>query len=68
MDISVRLLNLPLGWMNQHRGSQAMRLLGDVRKMDVDAEGKASGAYLRARVYTALDKPLRRGFLLKMTK
>jgi hypothetical protein len=45
-----------------------MRLLGDVRKMDVDAEGKASGAYLRARVYTALDKPLRRGFLLKMTK
>jgi hypothetical protein len=68
MDISVRLLDLSLGWMNRHRGSQAMRLLGDVRKMDVDAEGKASGAYLRARVYIALDNPLRRGFLLKMTK
>jgi len=41
MEIRVRILNLPLGWMNQRRGSQAMGLIGI--KMDVDADGKASG-------------------------
>jgi hypothetical protein len=31
MDIWVRLLNLPLGWMDDHRGSRAMKLLGKCR-------------------------------------
>jgi hypothetical protein len=48
MEIWVRILNLPLGWMNQQRGSRAMGLIGDVVKMDVDGDGKASGAFLRA--------------------
>jgi hypothetical protein len=59
MEIWVRLLNLPLGWMNQQRGSRAMGLIGNVVKMDVDGDGKASGAYLRARVAIEIDKPLR---------
>lgn len=41
-----------------------MSLLGNVIKMDVDGDGKASGAYLRARVAVEIDKPLRRGVLL----
>lgn len=45
-----------------------MRLLGEVRKMDVDGDGKASGAFLRARISIDLDKPIRRGVLLKMSK
>lgn len=53
----MRILNLQLGWMNQHRETRAMRLLGEVRKMDVDGDGKASGAFLRARVAIELDKP-----------
>jgi hypothetical protein len=48
MDIWVRILNPPLGWMNRQRGSWVMGLLGEVRKMDVDEDGKASGAFLRA--------------------
>lgn len=68
MDIWVRFLNLPLGWMNQHRGVRAMQLLGDVQQMDVDEDGKASGAFLRARVSIAINKPIKRGVLLKMTK
>jgi len=65
IDLWVCILNLPLGWMTAHRGSRAMGLVGDVKKMDVDAEGKASGPFLRARVAVELAKPLRRGVLLK---
>ncbi|CAN6353966.1 unnamed protein product [Urochloa humidicola] len=68
MEIWVRLLNLPLGWMNQHRGIRAMRLLGEVKKMDVDGDGKASGAFLRARIAIEINKPIKRGVLLRMTK
>jgi hypothetical protein len=50
MEMWVRILNLPLGWMNAHRGERAMDLIGNVAKMDVDKSGKASGAYLCARV------------------
>jgi hypothetical protein len=45
-----------------------MSLVGRVEKMDVDKDGKASGAYLRARVAIEIDKPLRRGVLLRMNK
>jgi hypothetical protein len=68
MEIWVRILNLPLGWMNQQRGSRAMSLIGHVVKMDVDKDGKASGAFLRGRVAIEVDKPLRRGVLLRMSK
>jgi len=65
MDIWVRILDLPLGWMNQHRGERAMGLIGEVKKMDVDKDGKASGPFLRARVAIEVAKPMRRGVLLK---
>jgi hypothetical protein len=68
MEIWVRILNLPLGWMNRHRGERAMSLVGSVKRMDVDKEGKAGGAYLRARVAIDIAKPLRRGVLLKTKK
>jgi hypothetical protein len=47
MEMWVRILNLPLGWMNQTRGFRAMSLIGRVTKLDVDKDGKASGAFLR---------------------
>lgn len=65
IDLWVRMLNLPLGWMNAPRGRRAMGLMGEVKKMDVDGDGKASGPFLRARVAVDLAKPLRRGVLLK---
>jgi hypothetical protein len=68
MEIWVRISNLPLGWMNQQRGSQAMSLIGQVVKMDVDSDGKPSGAFLHARIAIKIDKPLRRGVLLRMSK
>lgn len=68
INLWVRILNLPLRWMNAHRGVRAMGLIGDVKKMDVDGDGKASGAFLRARVAVDLAKPLRRGVLLKTDK
>lgn len=68
MEMWVRILDLPLGWMNQSRGARAMSLIGHVVKMDVDADGKASGAFLRARVAIEIDKPMRRGVLLRMSR
>ncbi|KAK3149228.1 hypothetical protein QOZ80_3AG0214650 [Eleusine coracana subsp. coracana] len=50
MDLWVRIPNLPLGWMNHKRGERAMSLVGNVVRMDIDKDGKTSGAYLRARV------------------
>jgi hypothetical protein len=46
MEIWARLLDVPLGWMNKHRGARAMGLLGKVVKMYVDEDGKASGPFL----------------------
>lgn len=40
MDIWVRILNVPLGWMNETRGGRTMGLVGEVKKMDVDKNGK----------------------------
>lgn len=68
MDIWVRILNLPLGWMNEQRGIKVMRLLGEGQKMDVDGDGKASGVFLRARVAIELKKPIKRGVLLRMSR
>jgi hypothetical protein len=68
MDIWARILDLPLGWMNDHKGTNAMGLLGEVKKMDVNADGKAEGAFLRARVAIDLNKPLKRGVLLRMSR
>ncbi|EEE59262.1 hypothetical protein OsJ_11281 [Oryza sativa Japonica Group] len=64
-------------WMNlepptrlddKHRGELAMGLVGVVRKLEVDSDGKASGPYLRGRVAIVVAKSLRRGMLLKTKK
>jgi len=68
LELWVRILNLPLGWMNRTKGAKAMGLIGNVLKMDVDSDGKASGAFLRARVAIEVEKPIRRGVLLRMNK
>ncbi|CAN6232539.1 unnamed protein product [Urochloa humidicola] len=65
MDLWVHILNLPFGWMNAKRATRAAELIGEVVKIDADADGKISGAYARVRVAIEVDKPLRRGVLLK---
>jgi hypothetical protein len=67
MEIWARI-NIPLGWMNDSRGARAMGLIGAVKKMDVDKHGKANGPYLRGRVVIDVNKPVRRGVLLKTKK
>lgn len=68
LEMWVRILDLPLGWMNRTKGSKVMGLIGHVTKMDADADGKANGAFLRARAAVEVDKPIRRGVLLRMSK
>ena len=43
-------------------------MIGVVKKMDVDRDGKASGPSLCARVAIEVAKPLGRGVLLKTRK
>lgn len=43
-------------------------LIENVIAMDVDADGKASGAFLRARLAIEVDKPIHRGVFLRMNK
>lgn len=61
MEIRIRILNLPLGLMNQHRRERAMGLIGVVKNMDMDKDKKASGPFLRAQVAIDVAKTLRRG-------
>jgi hypothetical protein len=42
MDIRAMIIDLPLGWMNKIKGERAMGLIGTVRSMDVDKDGKAA--------------------------
>ncbi|CAN6284607.1 unnamed protein product [Urochloa humidicola] len=65
MELWVHILNLPFGWMNVKRATRAAELIGEVAKIDSGADGKLSGAYARVRVAVEVDKPLRRGVLLK---
>ncbi|CAO2039933.1 unnamed protein product [Urochloa humidicola] len=65
MELWVHILDLPFGWMNVKRATRAAELIGEVVKIDAGHDGKISGAYARARVAVEIDKPLRRGVLLK---
>jgi hypothetical protein len=64
----VCILDLPFGWINAKRGGHVASLIGEVLKVETDDEGKANGAFLRARVMVDMSKPLRRGILLKKDK
>jgi hypothetical protein len=64
----VHILDLPFGWMNSKRGSRAASLIGEVKKVEADAEGKVNGPFLRARVVLDISKPLQRGIMLKKDK
>ncbi|XP_006655091.1 uncharacterized protein LOC102699687 [Oryza brachyantha] len=68
MEIWVRILNLPVGWMNRQRGVHALGLIGSVIGIDVDKDGEASCPFLRGRVAIEVAKPIRRGVLLKTKK
>jgi hypothetical protein len=65
MEMWVSILNLPFSWMNERRGRRAAGLISEVMKMDVDHDGKTSGLFLRARAAVEIEKPLRRGVMLK---
>jgi hypothetical protein len=46
LSISVRILNLPYGLMNNQLGKELAGRVGKVGKMDVDDKGRAWGEYL----------------------
>lgn len=61
MSIWVRIYNLPFGLMNKTWGEDLARKFGSLEKVDVDAQGRAWGPFLRAKVLIDITKPLRHG-------
>lgn len=60
LPIWVRIMNLPLGLMNDKWGSQLAGMVGEVEQLETDEQGRAWGPYLRAKVVIDVSKPLRR--------
>lgn len=50
MLIWVRINNLPFEWMNDRWGWEIAGMIGTVEKVDVDAQGRAWGPFLLAKV------------------
>lgn len=51
--------------MNKRRAPWVAELIGEPVRVDLDENEKVSGAFLRVRVKIEIDKPLRRGVMLK---
>jgi hypothetical protein len=68
MSIWVRIKNLPFEWMKEQWGLQIAGMIGSVEKVDVDAQRRAWGPYLRAKVKIDIMKPLHRGVALFFAK
>jgi hypothetical protein len=64
----VHILDLSFSWMNAKRGATTPSLIGVVKKVEADADGKVSGPFLRARIVIDISMLIRRGILLKKDK
>lgn len=60
MAIWVRIYYIPFGYMNNEWGEVMAGRVGKVLKLEVDANGKAWGPFLRAKVQVDINKPLLR--------
>lgn len=60
MTIWIRICDLPFGLMNNRWGWKLAKKVGKVINVEVDAQGRAWGPYLRAKVQVDISKPLLR--------
>lgn len=58
MAVWIRIHDLPFVLMKNKWGWKLGKKVGSVMKVDVDSQGRAWGAYLRAKVQIDLNKPL----------
>jgi hypothetical protein len=68
MPVWVRIYNLPFGLMNKDWGMLLAGKVGTAEKVEVDAQNRAWGPYLRVRVKIDVLKPLRRCVSIFSTK
>jgi hypothetical protein len=61
IPIWVRILKMPLGFMNRVAGEMIREMVGVVLEVDADEKGMAVGEFLRVKVQLDIRKPLMRG-------
>lgn len=61
LAVWVRVLDLPLGLMNEKYGLPIRGWIGDVLRVEVDKDGTAWGDCMRLRIEIPVDQPLVRG-------
>lgn len=68
IPISVRVFNLPLGVMNIESTEEIGNIIGQFVQADTVSDGNAFGRYLRVKIRMCMDRPIMRGFTLRIRR
>ncbi|KAK1694057.1 hypothetical protein QYE76_010754 [Lolium multiflorum] len=61
IPIWIRVMKLPLGWMNRDTGLELGNMVGEGIDVEVGEDGNAAGEFLRIKVRIKITEPLMRG-------
>ncbi|KAM0921696.1 hypothetical protein ACQ4PT_006648 [Festuca glaucescens] len=66
IPIWIRVLKLPLGWMNRETGLEIGDTVGEGIDVEVGEDGAAVGGFLRLKARIKITEPLMRGFTVTL--
>ncbi|KAK1628922.1 hypothetical protein QYE76_003237 [Lolium multiflorum] len=66
IPIWIRVMKLPLGWMNRDTGLELGDMVGEGIDVEVGEDGSAAGEFLRIKVRIKITEPLMRGITINL--
>ncbi|KAM0841150.1 hypothetical protein ACQ4PT_059197 [Festuca glaucescens] len=66
IPIWIRVMKLPLGWMNRDTGLEIGDMVGESVDVEVGEDSNAVGEFLKMKARINITKPLMRGFMLNV--